>query len=337
MYKHIVLWRGLPACGLLLSEVTKVFKDDLLVLSTDCSLEGHYISSYFESPHVKVQRYIDIFNLDIITDSLESITVTGWHEYYFLLKLKYLSQIHKFKINIFVDNIPKKSIKQFFSVFLFKFVYNPLIDNYFVPGNLSRNLLLSFGVSHSNIYINSYGAFEKIYFTDISIKKNGFLYVGQLIDRKNVKLLCNSFREYKIKGGKESLTIVGDGYLRDQLIEEFSDIIIFLPYSNPNFVSDIMRESKCLILLSKEEHWGTVVAEALACGCGTILVNNIGCIPDLFRGKLMQKSIFIEPKSSQVVQSMFEFENYNPHVDIINVHNSSSINFTESFIKMISK
>ena len=68
-----------------------------------------------------------------------------------------------------------------------------------------------FGHRSDLIFNGYYGAYENTYFSNnlFQEKENQFLYVGQLIERKGIKLLINSFMKYLKNNGSWKLLIIG--------------------------------------------------------------------------------------------------------------------------------
>jgi len=105
-----------------------------------------------------------------------------------------------------------------------------------------------------------------------------YLFVGQLIERKGVRELATSFSE--IKDENKKLLIIGSGKL-DSLFEQFENNVIYLDHLEYHQLPEYYVASDCLILPSKEEVWGLVVNEALACGIPVIVSNAVGAGEDL--------------------------------------------------------
>jgi glycosyltransferase involved in cell wall biosynthesis len=112
-----------------------------------------------------------------------------------------------------------------------------------------------------------------------------FLYVGQLIERKNVKSLINAFS--RIRKEFDTLTVVGDGEEVSHLkslaeYHEISDFVRFLGHRNSVEIAQIYSQHNTLILPSVNEVWGLVVNEALASGMHVVVSNKCG-VTDLIK------------------------------------------------------
>jgi glycosyltransferase involved in cell wall biosynthesis len=106
-----------------------------------------------------------------------------------------------------------------------------------------------------------------------------FIYVGQLIDRKNVATVIRAFAA--IRTELDTLTIVGDGPLAQSLHElaqnlGISDLVFFAGHQNQEELAELYAASHTLILASTNEVWGLVVNEALASGLHVVVTNKCG-------------------------------------------------------------
>ena len=106
-----------------------------------------------------------------------------------------------------------------------------------------------------------------------------FIFVGELIKRKNVYLLIDALSLLKIKEDFK-LEIIGGGPLRKDLINYAKKIlpnkvtwINAMPISKiPNKISN----ADCLVLPSYFDGWGAVVSESLMVGTPVICSNKVG-------------------------------------------------------------
>lgn len=109
-----------------------------------------------------------------------------------------------------------------------------------------------------------------------NIVKN-FLFVGRLVEVKNLKLLINVFNELPAL----NLTIVGFGEQECELKSIANSNICFLGAIDNKQLWRYYRETDCFILPSKSEVWGLVIEEALNNGTPVIVSNKVGCNKDL--------------------------------------------------------
>ncbi|WP_435355293.1 glycosyltransferase family 4 protein [Emticicia sp. SJ17W-69] len=115
------------------------------------------------------------------------------------------------------------------------------------------------------------------------LKKYNFIYVGRLIEVKN---LDNLFAAYKPLADSEwGLIILGDGSEEEKLkkyaADNHLDGIRFIAGQAWYDVPKILALGDVFILPSYSEPWGLVVNEAMACGMPVIVSNKCGSAYDL--------------------------------------------------------
>lgn len=114
-----------------------------------------------------------------------------------------------------------------------------------------------------------------------------YIYVGRLVDVKNVALLIEEFN----RSGKP-LTIVGQGILETELKKQAKANITFTGFIDNNKLGDVYQAHDVFILPSKSEPWGLVVEEALYWGLPVIVSDKVGSsidmVKDLHTGCIFQ-------------------------------------------------
>ena len=117
-------------------------------------------------------------------------------------------------------------------------------------------------------------------------KVHNFLYVGRLIEVKNLSLLISVFNELP----QLTLTIIGEGPLENELKQHAKENIHFLGSVNNSELSRYYIENDVFVLPSISETWGLVVEEALNNGTPVIVSSHVGCSESI-----------VEPYSSGIV------------------------------------
>lgn len=168
-------------------------------------------------------------------------------------------------------------------------MYTNLGDAWIAYGTRSAQMLIEWDASSENVYkaINTVDV-ESIQ-ASISRKptpetERTLLYVGQLIPRKNVGSIINAMD--RLSDLRINLSVVGDGPMRDQLenrAKSSGQNITFHGFVPRSKIFHYYLESDLLVLPSKEEVWGLVINEALACGVPVIVSSKCGCATDLVR------------------------------------------------------
>ncbi|MFH1457314.1 MAG: glycosyltransferase [Patescibacteria group bacterium] len=187
-------------------------------------------------------------------------------------------------------------------------VFNPLVKylvkrtNHFIAyGTRAKEYLIILGAAEQNIEI-FYNTIDIDYFQkeiknfsetkkqDLKNKlgitsSKVILFNGQLIERKGIFELLEGYNQYKQKDSDISLLMIGGGQEKTRINRtinegDIKDVILvdFIQYRN---VYKYYAISDMLILPSREEVWGLVINEALACGLPVITTNKVGASADL--------------------------------------------------------
>lgn len=106
-----------------------------------------------------------------------------------------------------------------------------------------------------------------------------WLYLGNFIERKGLLRLLDAFaaaNETERAGGRLTLTLVGDGPMRDQLAARAAELgvadrVTIRPSVPPEQVGEIYADHDLLVHLSTYETFGMTVVEAVASGLPTIV------------------------------------------------------------------
>jgi len=111
-----------------------------------------------------------------------------------------------------------------------------------------------------------------------------FIFVGQLVERKNPLLVLQAFSA--IRNAEDRLLVVGEGHLRDQLkrrVHELhlEDAVVMTGHLDMDALAAHLAHADTLVLPSSEEVWGLVVNEGLAAGCHAIVSRPCGCVPSV--------------------------------------------------------
>ncbi|MEP0202517.1 MAG: glycosyltransferase family 4 protein [Halioglobus sp.] len=186
--------------------------------------------------------------------------------------------------------------------------YRSRFDGVFVPGDSGVSVARSWGYQSSQIFRGMYGADPELFRcgNEVIDRPKKFIFVGQLIPRKNVKRLAQAFLRLADERPDWSLTLCGTGVMEKELPNHPS--IEKLGFVQPSDLSSLLRESRCLVLPSNEEHWGLVVHEAALSGCSLALSSNIGSAVDLI-GE--ENGVTFNPRStSDIYRSLLSITNW---------------------------
>jgi glycosyltransferase involved in cell wall biosynthesis len=173
-------------------------------------------------------------------------------------------------------------------------------DGALTTGQLGTRYCTAMGFPPARVLHGLYGS-------DPSLFKNGaalqqrekkLLFIGQLVERKNVLALARAFLRLANDFPEWILQICGSGVLKDQLPVHRS--IQTQDFVQPTQLTHILRESRCLVLPSFVEHWGLVVHEATLSGCALALSKTIGSRMDLASH---QNAVFFSPHNEREIEN----------------------------------
>jgi glycosyltransferase involved in cell wall biosynthesis len=163
----------------------------------------------------------------------------------------------------------------------FRFMQRKKFDGALTPGASGARYCRTIGFEENAIATGLYGADPLIFNGGQSLaqRPKTFIFVGQLIHRKNITALVRAFINLAADYPDWLLRIVGNGALSEQLPRHAQ--IKVEGFLQPHALANRLRESRCLVLPSHEEHWGLVVHEATSCGCALALSRAVGSADDL--------------------------------------------------------
>ena len=184
--------------------------------------------------------------------------------------------------------IPKIYIKRLLKHFYLSIVFQNNHIFGLAGGNYShKDLFRNYGMKEDRIFLmpmmvdNSKFYVEKKNFSKPFI----FLFVGRLLDTKNVDKLCQQFISL-FSNKKAKIIIVGDGVNLEKYKKIYSNKnIIFTGSVFSKELIDIYKNASVFVFPSTLDAWGLVVNEALSAGLPVITRKEVGACSDLIDGK----------------------------------------------------
>lgn len=268
----------------------------------------NYATFFIEK--LKQRNHVTILNKNnfnckkILNKNFDIFIFSGWNNPIILI-IALILKIKNTKLICMVDNIKKNNIKQFCGkIFFFFFKFG--INIFFVPGIESKKLLNYFGVHNEFIFEGLYSYVNPSFKIIKKIEKrdNAFIFVGQIINRKNIKYLILNFIKFREKNPDWKLFIVGKNIMNINFTSFKKYGIKYLNFKHNNSLTKLYNNAKCLILPSRIDHWGVVCLEAIKCGCLLILSNKVGCKSDLISANGL---IFDVEKENDLYKKMIQF------------------------------
>jgi glycosyltransferase involved in cell wall biosynthesis len=167
-----------------------------------------------------------------------------------------------------------------------------LADLILVCSSLARDSFTEAGIASSRVAILPLGV-NLQQFYPLPIANNSprlaiakFLFVGHVNAQKGADLLLDACRQLSETRIRFEMVVVGshsnsERYLRAQL-RQYGKVLGRIPNDE---LYDIYHNASCLVLPSRFDSFGQVVAEAMACGLPVIVSDNVGAKDLVDNGK----------------------------------------------------
>ena len=150
------------------------------------------------------------------------------------------------------------------------------------------------------IHVRSMGIDCKSIFLDrvVHAERTGFIFAGRLVEKKGVRYLLQAFARLVKERPSEKLLVVGDGTDKKSLIGLSQNLgleknVTFRGAVETSELADLFNQAAIAVVPSviapdgDQEGLGLVAAEALACGCIT-LVSDLPAIRDVHDDEFLQ-------------------------------------------------
>lgn len=158
------------------------------------------------------------------------------------------------------------------------------LDGVVVPGEASAEAVASMGVPTSRIHVG-FNPVDVEWIARQSQRRvpsavgHRFIFIGQMVARKQPNLLLEAFNTVRREG--DSLTLIGSGALEDDVRARIASLGLGGSVQVQSTVSyrdipAILARHDTLVLPSSTEVWGLVVNEALAAGLHAVVSRDAG-------------------------------------------------------------
>lgn len=265
-----------------------VFQDKNV--KTKFQLKNESVAEFYpRSTFSTVQLYN--FLLEI---SPRLVYLPGWMDKGYIVASKRFKKNHS-DVNFIagIDDQWRNTLRQKVGVIYFRFAYRKLFDVMWVAGKPQYHFAQRMGYDHHEIISNLYSADESIFNRKASFTKR-FIFVGRFDPVKGIFDLIKEYEKLDDQIKKEwPLVIIGDGPLRDSILEMKSEFIIILPFMQPERLRDELLKGGVYCLTGYFEQWSVAVHEMALLGLPLLLSSVCGAATEFlisgYNGKLYNR------------------------------------------------
>jgi glycosyltransferase involved in cell wall biosynthesis len=229
---------------------------------------------HFLDQSINPSKYL----IDIVKKINPDFTVIGGYRLPYISKLQNLFKLSKKKYFFWLERLNNKSK---FKIKIISFLIKYRIkksNGILAVGNEAQNFYKNF---HSNVVNLPYSIsvpnkIRKNYFYN---KKINFTFVGQIIKRKGIDFILDSFNSLQDREKQKiKLTIVGNGSMEKEIstIIKKNNFIKHFKFLNKGKLSKIYQKSDVFLFPSRFDGWGVAPLEAMSYSNYLILSKNIG-------------------------------------------------------------
>lgn len=134
----------------------------------------------------------------------------------------------------------------------------------------------------SYVALNPYA--DDVFFRDPSIRKEfDLLFVGRIVSQKGLNILIDALAELRDRGLRPTLTVAGTGpeepTIRRRVKELHLDEQVTFVGQVVDKLNELLNAHKILVVPSREEGFGVVALEGIACGC-VVVGSTCGGLPE---------------------------------------------------------
>ena len=216
----------------------------------------------------------------------EVVFVSGWMDKGYMKVARYFKKINV-PVVAFVDNHWKGTLRQNIGKLIAPWMLKKSFSKLWVSGPQQYVFATKMGYRKEDILLGCYTA-DTDYFhevcrdRDVYIENHGYphniTYVGRFAEIKNIESLVNVFKNHAPKWTGWTLTLIGNGPLKQHIINITKDHpqIIIKDFIQPDGLSNEMIRTGIFCLPSKDEPWGVVIHEFASAGIPLVISNVCG-------------------------------------------------------------
>lgn len=211
----------------------------------------------------------------------EAVLMTGWR-YKEYLRLTRRLRRQGLPVIAAVDNPWRGDLRQTIAALLAPVLLHPAISALYVAGERQTQFgrRLGFEQIFEGLYCCNTRRFTGL--KPLTERPGNFLFVGRLSLRKGVDNLLDAYGRYRQRVAQPmGLILAGSGDLEASCAGRPG--VDLRDFVQPENLSQLFEQAQCLILPSREEHWGVVLHEGATAGLPLIATRVCGAIVHYLR------------------------------------------------------
>jgi glycosyltransferase involved in cell wall biosynthesis len=283
----------------------------------DVDLLSGYKSRLLQNhaPRPGVGRFFGIWSADLLRllspRRFDAVLIQGWNYALYPLAL-FCARLHGLPVLLRCESVLSPDGERAASASLSRRGKDALLRKYvgqcaagLAVSSGNRRLLLHYGLPEERIFFSPYAVDVERFRLPESERAAArlawrqrlgvpgdmplLLFVGKLIDVKDPSRLLSAFLALRRLGVAARLAFCGDGELLPQLramaqASPHGRDVSFLGFFNQAELPALYAAADALVLPSRRETFGVVVAEALSAGLPVVVSDGVGCAEDLVVG-----------------------------------------------------
>lgn len=284
-HRIAISWNELPAYGAkLIRPILEAYPNDVSVIATRPTVPIKGMDEILNQRITWIEREgVDSWT-DLGIEAPQLFFQAGWYIDSFI-RLGAKVRAAGGKIVLLADNSWRNTPRQWAGAIKYRLLYRSQFWGVWVPGKSGIKLMRTFGVPRERIYDGLYGSDPGAFAAGLRLSERPkqFIFVGRLITDKAVPELALAFAEFRRSFPDWSLVVYGNGPY-GRCFEGVPGVSV-RSFAQPTEVADAMRTSRYLVLPSRVDHWPLVVSEATLSGCGVVLSDCVGNVPEFMAEK----------------------------------------------------
>lgn len=282
-----VLFLYAEAMGYILATIREIAKENLDIYFVHWDEKKLTPFEVNEIPNVSLIKRSEFSTKDLLRLSRRispDVTyVSGWQDKGYLKIARYLKKHHKKVVVGFDDQWRVSKFKHRIGSILGSLGYfSRFYSHAWVSGPYQFEYARRLGFNKDKIIFDLLSAdsnlFPSAYKSNSEDKKNKyphkFLFVGRFEHVKGIDILLKAWTSLGDKKKDWTLHFIGNGS-QNNLFNGLEDVQIS-DFLQPQELIDVVKDSGCFILPSRNEPWGVVVHEFAAAGLPLISSNSVG-------------------------------------------------------------